>query len=187
VAATNRDLKEEVRAGRFRKDLYYRLNIYPIRIPPLRERIEDIGPLADYFLDRYGREYHKPGLGIEPAALSYLKALSWPGNVRELENAIQRAVISAVEPRLRLDQFLFLQESEPNVLLLGYREARARMMAEFQRKYLHFHLGLAGGRVTKACEAMGISRQMLYGWMKRSESDSVVDGSGPDAFADGID
>jgi transcriptional regulator with PAS, ATPase and Fis domain len=61
------------------------------------------------------------------------------------------------------------------------------MMAEFQRKYLHFHLGPAGGRVTKACESMGISRQMLYGWMKRSESDSVVDGSGPDAFADGID
>lgn len=167
IAATNRDLQDEVKAGRFRKDLFYRLNIYPIKIPPLRERAEDIEALAEYFLDRYGREYHKQGLRIDDAARAYLKALSWPGNVRELENAVQRAVISASGPELGMEQFLFLQEDEANYLFLSYHQARAGLMEDFQKKYLQFHLKKAGGNISRACEAMGISRQMLHGWLKK--------------------
>ena len=93
VAATNRNLEEEVRAGRFREDLYYRLKVFPLRAPPLRERREDIPLLAGAFLKRYSAEIDKNVSGFSQQAMELLVAYDWPGNVRELQNEVQRLVI----------------------------------------------------------------------------------------------
>ncbi|MCA9581531.1 MAG: sigma 54-interacting transcriptional regulator [Myxococcales bacterium] len=95
VAATNRDLEKEVAEGRFREDLYYRLRVFPVRIPPLRERRDDVPPLVHHFLGRYAKEFGRPVEGISQAAMELLVAYDWPGNVRELENEVQRIVIQS--------------------------------------------------------------------------------------------
>jgi two-component system response regulator FlrC len=102
VAATNRDLASQVASGKFREDLYYRLAVFPIAIPPLRERMDDVVPLAELFLERYGQTMGRIGLTLSEAAKSAMSSHAWPGNVRELENAVQRALLMAdgttVEP-----------------------------------------------------------------------------------------
>jgi formate hydrogenlyase transcriptional activator len=103
IAATNRDLKREVDAGRFREDLFYRLSVFPIEVPPLRERREDIPPLAEHFLAQIARRMKRPAMRITQAGLSELTAHDWPGNVRELQNTLERAVILSREGPLRFD------------------------------------------------------------------------------------
>ena len=103
VAATNRDLKKEVDTGRFRQDLFYRLSVFPIEVPPLRERREDIPPLAAHFVRQSARRMNRPDLRITQAALSELAAYDWPGNVRELQNTVERAVILSRGGPLRFD------------------------------------------------------------------------------------
>ena len=103
VAATNRDLAEEVRAGRFRSDLYYRLNVFPVRVPALRERREDIPPLVAHFAEKYGERFGRPISSIDRKTLDLLQAHNWPGNVRELENTIERAVILSRNGVLSVD------------------------------------------------------------------------------------
>jgi Nif-specific regulatory protein len=105
IAATNRDLTQLVRDGKFREDLYYRLNVVALRLPPLRERREDIPMLADFFLQRFARDAGKRLRGFSPEALSALTAYAWPGNVRELENAIERAVVLAREGLVEREHF----------------------------------------------------------------------------------
>jgi DNA-binding NtrC family response regulator len=107
VAATNKDLEEAIKHGEFREDLYYRLNVVSVNVPPLRERKEDIVPLASHFIDRFAKELKKDVRGLEPAAVRALKRHTWPGNIRELENTIERAVLMA-ESR-------FLQEDDLNL------------------------------------------------------------------------
>jgi two-component system response regulator PilR (NtrC family) len=109
LAATNRDLEKEVMAGRFREDLYYRLNVIQIRMPPLRERPEDIPLLVQYFLDKYSKEQNKAIQGISSFALDALQKYSFPGNVRELENIIERSVALATS-NLLLPESLSLAE-----------------------------------------------------------------------------
>ena len=103
IGATNRNLKAEVAAGRFRQDLYYRLHVFPIRVPPLKERMEDIPLLAQHFIDLSVRELRCPKPRLTRAALAQLQAYNWPGNIRELRNVIQRAVILARGGPLRFD------------------------------------------------------------------------------------
>jgi PAS domain S-box-containing protein len=103
IAATNRDLKKEVDAGRFRQDLFYRLSVFPIEVPPLRERRDDIAPLVEHFLEQSARRLNRPSRRITQAALSQLIAHDWPGNVRELQNTIERAVILSLGGPLRFD------------------------------------------------------------------------------------
>jgi len=103
VAATNRNLEDEVAAGRFREDLYYRLSVFPIELPPLRDRVEDIGPLATHFLDSICCELGREPLALTKRHAAMLKGHQWPGNIRELRNVIERAVILTKGPRLRLD------------------------------------------------------------------------------------
>src|SRR4029450_6272247 len=93
IAATNRDLEQEVKAGKFREDLFYRLHVMPLVLPPLRERNGDIGLLIDYYIDRFNREFRKKVRGLNAAALALLEHYRWPGNIRELRNAIERAMI----------------------------------------------------------------------------------------------
>src|SRR5262249_59697654 len=97
VAATNRNLEKEVAEGRFREDLYYRLKVFPLRVPPLRERREDIRLIAENFLHRFSSEFGKPAGGFSQQAMELLQSYDWPGNVRELQNEVQRLVIQ-IEP-----------------------------------------------------------------------------------------
>jgi formate hydrogenlyase transcriptional activator len=103
IAATNRDLQEAVRTGRFRPDLFYRLNVFPIDVPPLRERRADIPQLVMFFLSRFSRKLGKQISAVSPETMQYLSAYEWPGNVRELQNVIERAVVLCEEPVLEID------------------------------------------------------------------------------------
>ena len=103
VAATNRNLSEEMKAGRFREDLYYRLSVFPVEVPPLRDRLDDIGPLALHFIEEICRELGREAMLMTQSQVSLLKRQPWPGNIRELKNVIERAVISTNGSRLRLD------------------------------------------------------------------------------------
>lgn len=103
VAATNRNLMDEIKAGRFREDLYYRLSVFPVEVPPLRDRLDDVAPLASHFLQQICRELGREPPRMTQAQLSVLKQQEWPGNIRELKNVIERAVISSTGGRLRLD------------------------------------------------------------------------------------
>ncbi len=105
VAATNRNLEDEVKRGRFREDLYYRLNVLPIVLPPLRNRIEDIPSLAKYFVDAYNSEFRKRVRGISDGAMKLLQTYGWPGNIRELRNAVERAMLLVEGDELTADQF----------------------------------------------------------------------------------
>ena len=111
VAATNRDLHAEVQAGRFREDLYYRLKVLPVVLPPVRERAGDVPLLVEHFVQRFAREFHKPVRGVARDAMRLLEAHRWPGNVRELKNAVERAVLMADEPTLTASDFLMVQQT----------------------------------------------------------------------------
>jgi DNA-binding NtrC family response regulator len=105
ISATNRDLNELTREGKFREDLYYRLNVFPVSVPPLRQRVEDIPALAEYFLSRFAAEENKQVVGFTAEALELLDSYSWPGNVRQLENTIFRAVVLCDEELLDVIDF----------------------------------------------------------------------------------
>ncbi|HOJ69844.1 MAG TPA: sigma-54 dependent transcriptional regulator, partial [Candidatus Hydrogenedentes bacterium] len=152
IAATNRDLEREVTAGRFREDLFYRLNVFPLRIPPLRERREDIIPLAELFLGPWKKR-------LSPAAARLLAAWSWPGNARELRNVVERAAILA-------DGDMILPEDLPDALRNAPRSDRPDapgrpLMEEAQRRAIREALEKTGGNRTKAAQLLGISRRSL--------------------------
>ena len=166
IAATNKDLAEEVHAGRFREDLYYRLNVIEIKLPPLRERREDIPLLAEHFAHRISSELGKDISGITGAALKLLIAYDWPGNVRELENVIERAIVTCRNGMLDEQDFSWLQRKEPvgqswevPDVPLGELERRA-IVAALERKH---------GNVKEASQALGIDRSTLYDKLKRYE------------------
>ena len=110
IAATNHDLKRECESGRFRRDLYYRLSVFPVELPPLRDRPEDIGPLAAHFVDLATRRLNRPEVRLTDLALEQLTAYDWPGNIRELRNVIERAVILSLGGPLRIDRVLGISE-----------------------------------------------------------------------------
>ena len=111
IAATNRNLEDEVKAGRFREDLFYRLQVMPIVLPPLRERRGDVARLANYYIDRYNREFRKRVRGPVPGAVTLLEQYQWPGNIRELRNAIERAMLLADRDHLEPEDFTTLTRS----------------------------------------------------------------------------
>jgi len=138
VAATNRNLEDEVAAGRFREDLYYRLSVFPIELPPLRKRLEDIGPLATHFLDSICCELGRDTLGLTKQLTTMLQAHRWPGNIRELRNVIERAVILSNGPRLRLDLAMGQAPRAGPVAVASEADALAYLTeAEFRNKEKH--------------------------------------------------
>ncbi|MCL5269665.1 MAG: sigma-54 dependent transcriptional regulator [bacterium] len=176
VAATNRDLTAEMAAGRFREDLYYRINVVNIEIPDLSERVEDIPLLAVHFLERMSRRLRRSGLRLTPAVLASLTAYSWPGNVRELENILERAVV--LSPTPEIDVADVFPSGDPATARappsstpappvpawpIDYHEARLR----FEREYLR-HLLERAGNITRAAQLSGISRRNLYDKLEKA-------------------
>jgi formate hydrogenlyase transcriptional activator len=165
VAATNRDLKLEVAEGRFRSDLYYRLNVFPLSVPPLRERTEDILPLAKHFLHRFAKKLGKPLTGLATDTARQLLAYSWPGNVRELEHVLERAAILSRSPTLALAEPLAPATTPaPSVAPL------VRPFADAAREVIVAALAQAAGRVRGtggAAELLGVKPTTLEARMKK--------------------
>jgi DNA-binding NtrC family response regulator len=157
IAATNADLPAEVAAGRFRKDLLFRLNTVEIRLPPLRERREDILPLAQAFLARSARRYERSGMHLSPAAASALHGYAWPGNVRELSHVMERAVLTA--PGAQIAQLDF---SLPIGVPAAATPAAPMTLDEAEQDMIRVALDRCAGNIQKTAEMLGLSRAALY-------------------------
>jgi transcriptional regulator with GAF, ATPase, and Fis domain len=170
VAATNRNLEAEVRAGRFREDLYYRLKVFPLRVPPLRERRDDIAPLANFFLARYSREMAKSVLGFAQETLETLSAYDFPGNVRELENEVQRLVIQAEDGGFITPELLSPRVRQIETVLLSAGAAKGslkEMVDQVERHILIEALREHGNNKTAAAKTLGITREGLHKKLKQ--------------------
>jgi DNA-binding NtrC family response regulator len=164
IATTNKDLQAEVERGTFRRDLFYRLSVMPIRVPPLRERVSDIPRLAQHFLEASARRTKRPVGGFAPDALRALCRYAWPGNVRELENVIERAVIVSKSDTLAdVERFLTGEGERPRIdLSLPFREAKTRVVEEFERSYFTGLLEAHGGTLAGAARQAGMDPKNLW-------------------------
>jgi len=167
IAATNKRLDEEIERGTFRPDLFYRLNVIPFEIPPLRERREDIKLLADYFNRKYSAQYTRAPKSFTEDALERLSSYDWPGNVRELRNTIERVVIMTERERISADDLTVLGVREGFQMparynFTSYREGREA----YERAYILRKIAESDGNITRAAEALGIDRSHLYRRMK---------------------
>ncbi len=170
LAATNKDLLAEIRAGRFREDLYFRLNVIPIFVPPLRERAEDIALLVEHFIADLAIEYGKRAKTVTPAAMARLKTYRWPGNVRELRNVIERVVIMAPGDEITDRDLAFLATEA--VADKSPDDAVAQAMPlytardQFERQYILRELAHQQGNISRTAEVLGVERSNLYRKMR---------------------
>jgi two-component system response regulator HydG len=178
IASTNRDLERAVEAGHLREDLYYRLNVFPLRLPPLRERPSDVPALVGHFLRLHVGE-EAGDYEVTPGAMELLMSYHWPGNVRELQNALERAVVLCEDGRITRSLFPFLQPQEdrypPEAAIaaaLPYREAMDKMTLACQKQYLIEVLRRTGGNVTRAAEHAGIERESFHRLMRKCDVDA---------------
>jgi two-component system response regulator PilR (NtrC family) len=185
LAATNRNVEEEVKAGRFRQDLYYRLNVIRLEVPPLRERREDIPELARYFLERCAREHDKAVRSISPDVLRAFDAYAFPGNVRELENIIERAVALASGPQIGLGDLpkeISGAVAQPTPALLDLPEQGCDLdavLAEVERRLILQALERAGGVRTTAAKSLGLTLRSLRYRMQKLKMQSPEEGDDP--------
>jgi DNA-binding NtrC family response regulator len=166
VAATNRDLQEEVQSGRFREDLFFRLNVVSIPLPPLREKKEDIPLLADFFLRRACQNVKKPLMGISAEAMEHLMGYHWPGNVRELANLIERAVVLGRGPEIMPEDLPLLRAPTAggeSHLGKPYHDA----VRHAQRDVIRHALQRGGGNQARAAELLGLQRTYLSRLIKK--------------------
>jgi two-component system nitrogen regulation response regulator NtrX len=166
IAATNKRLDEEIERGVFRADLFYRLNVIPFEVPPLRERLEDMPLLIDYFNRKYSASYNRPAKIFEPGALDLLTSHQWPGNVRELRNIVERVVIMTAKTRITAEDLPALSLTDDLIparyTFASYKEGRDA----FERNYILRKLAEFEGNITRTAEAMGYDRSHLYRRMK---------------------
>jgi two-component system nitrogen regulation response regulator NtrX len=168
IAATNKDLPTEIRAGRFREDLYFRLNVIPIFVPPLRERGVDVILLAEHFIAEFAREYGRRPKQLDSGAATGLSSYRWPGNVRELRNVIERLMIMVPGETVTLPNLAFLEGAaalapeQPGAAALPLHEARDR----FERDYILRALAANHGNISRTADALGVERSNLYRKMR---------------------
>jgi two-component system, NtrC family, response regulator AtoC len=158
VAATNRDLEKDVKSGKFREDLFYRLQVMPITLPPLRERRGDVLLLANFYIDQFNREFRKKIRGLSPAAASLLDHYQWPGNVRELRNAIERAMLLVDRSHLEPQDFTLTRTVSPVEFVLPPEGVK---LDDVERQLLVQALERAGGNQTQAAQLLGINRDQV--------------------------
>ena len=169
LAATNKDLRQAIEEGAFRDDLYFRLNVVPIFVPPLRERRTDIEPLAEYFLAEFARQYGHRVKTLDAAALTALRSHDWPGNVRELRNVLERVAIMVPGETIGSDDLAFLRgerraedDVESSTTALTLQQARER----FERDYIVKALVAQQGNISRTADALGVERSNLYRKMR---------------------
>ena len=165
VAATNRDLEVEIKAGRFREDLYYRLNVVNIHLPPLRERGDDVLVIAKYFLQRHSEELGASAKGLSPNAAIAIRKFGWPGNIRQLENHIKKAVVLADKAMLGPEDLGLGDGSLPEVLSL------ADAKEKFQRDYINHILQLNNGNRTKTARDLAVDPRTIFRHLERGEDE----------------
>jgi two-component system nitrogen regulation response regulator NtrX len=170
LAATNKDLPTEIRAARFREDLYFRLNVVPIYVPPLRERTEDIPLLADHFMAMLAREYGRRPKTFEPDAVAALQRYPWPGNVRELRNLVERLMIMVPSDRVGSRDVTFLDQGTVGV---AHAEVKPGSIAplhdardDFERQYILRALAAQQGNISRTADVLGVERSNLYRKMR---------------------
>ena len=174
ISATNKDLLKEVRDGNFREDLYYRLVVYPIILPPLRERVNDIPKLAHYFLERYAQMSDRGAPTISEAAEKLLMSYAWPGNVRQLQNCIRRAILLASGDTLEPEHFDLPEEdvkdyaldtsldNDRDSVLAALQRGEVMPLQEIEGMFIKQALNLTDGNITEAADKLGISRSTIY-------------------------
>jgi two-component system, NtrC family, nitrogen regulation response regulator NtrX len=168
LAATNKDLPAEIRAGRFREDLFFRLNVIPIFVPPLRDRDTDIRLLAEHFMAELAREYGRRPKRLDPGAAAGLRGYRWPGNVRELRNVIERLMIMVSGNIIAPADLAFLDGTPVAVAepagapVLSLHDARER----FERDYILRALTAQQGNISRTADALGVERSNLYRKMR---------------------
>ncbi len=181
VAATNQDLKKLIEAKQFREDLYYRLNVINLHLPPLRDRKENIPILAYHFLEKFNSLNNKKIGGIDPEAISALMSKSWPGNIRELENCIERGVILCQSDTIKISDIL---PQEPvahtsplvdrNIYTLPFKEAKKIIIKAFHSKYINWILQQNKGNISKAAEHAELQRQYLHRLIKEEDINTEI-------------
>jgi len=173
VAATNRDLKSEMEANRFRPELYYRLSVFCISVPPLRDREDDVDLLAAHFLAKYALEYGKSARGFSAQALQKLRRYHWPGNIRELENVVARAVLLSNTSEIGSELLLLSPEGDGSDTggwsNVPFREAQAR----FERLYFSNLLRRHGGNKSRAAGAAELDRTSLHAHLRKLNSEEA--------------
>jgi len=165
IAATNKDLKAEVKAERFRNDLFYRLQVIPIFLPPLREHPEDIPKLVNFFIDKFNAEFKKSVKGVSPEALDYLRSHPWPGNVRELRNIVERVLILETSEVIKVEdlppEITRSNEEKRSYTLVDDFPASGLSLEEVEKELIGKALKMANGNQSRAAELLGISRDTL--------------------------
>jgi DNA-binding NtrC family response regulator len=174
IAASNSDLWSLVARGAFRADLYYRLNVLTLTLPPLRERREDVLPLAEYFRDRFAREFQRPVVAFASTAREVISRHRWPGNVRELQHAMERAVLLAPGAEVRSEDLGLPTGADDAsaVDVEGFQAAKARMVEQFERSYIEDLLARHGGNITHAADAAVKNLRAFFELMKKHHIDS---------------
>jgi two-component system response regulator HydG len=169
ITATNRDLESAIEEGAFREDLYYRINVVHIDLPPLRSRAGDVLPLAQHFLRQFAARAEKNIAGISPAAAEKLVAYSWPGNVRELQNCIERSVALARYDHIATDDLpeKIRAYRSSNVIVAGDDPSELVRMEELERRYIARVMEAVGGNKTAAARILGLDRKRLYRMLER--------------------
>ena len=167
IAATNRDLAKDVETGRFREDLYYRLNVVTLNVPPLKERKEDIPLIAQHYLKFFSENNHKAVKGFTPRAMDKLLRYTWPGNVRELINAVERGVVLSRSEYLDEEElFLLREKTTPDVLSASKEESAGSPLKKVERDAILKTLKLAGGNKSEAARRLSITRKTLHKKLK---------------------
>jgi two-component system, NtrC family, response regulator GlrR len=181
VAATNANLEAEVEAGTLRRDLYYRLNVVPILLPPLRARTGDIILLARHFLAQYARKLNSPAIGFSPEAERKLLLYNWPGNVRELEHVIERVVVLCTE-RIIQDHHITLSVENEKPVGLSFQEMKAQVISQFESDYIRNLLTAYRGNITRAAQAAQKERRTFWELVRKHKIDvqqfKMASGSG---------
>jgi DNA-binding NtrC family response regulator len=171
IAATNTDPAEAVKAGKLRQDLYYRLNVIPIILPPLRERRRDILPLARHFLAKYSAEFDKEVTDFSPEAVRLIVSYEWPGNVRELEHVVVRAVVLSTQAVVRDVDIPLTPPPSAGSLPESFQRAKTKIIAEFEKDYIERALLLSQGNISRAARAAQKSRRAFWELIRKHQID----------------
>jgi two-component system response regulator GlrR len=184
IAASNSRFADSLASGRFRKDLYYRLNVLSLTLPPLREREEDIVLLARHFLSKYAKKFGTTVRDLSPAGLHKLVSYSWPGNVRELENVIQRAVVLSDHSILKAEHIFIGDDTQEDLEQQSFQQLKAKAINEFEASYIRRLLLIHDGNITRAAIGAGKDRRAFWELMRKHQiparpSSSPIDQASP--------